>query len=223
MRLQTDGFINPKHDIEYLYVFTTSSEVLFLIYDYSDSVIYKVICDKLLTIMYYNAIEVPDELKDFYNLKIFKATRPRRTDKVSSGIDDYVLSGMAKINDSWYKVSIADDVITLKEDNSNYTDRLSSNLLECLNGLCLSSFMQKGNYFYVLGLDEDDEDLTPFYGIVDIEKDRFSRFYYLTTDFGKIYPVSINVDLEDKKIYAVGAIVNDNSVSPYLEIFTPID
>jgi hypothetical protein len=223
MRLQTDGFINPKHDIEYLYVFTTSSEVLFLIYDYDDDMLYKVICDKLLTILSYNVIELPDELKDFDTLKIFKAARPRRTDRVSSGIDDYVLSGMAKINDIWYKTSIADDVLTLKEDNSNYTDELSNNLLECMSGLRLSSFMQKSNYFYVLGLVEDDEEPIPFYGIVDIEKDKFSRFYYLTTDIGKIYPVSINVDLEDKKIYAVGAIVNDNSVSPYLEIFTPID
>jgi len=212
----SNNIINDNNNVEYLYVYAGSYEILFLLYDRKDGTLYKVITDKGLNINYYTVIGTPEIFKNKGSIVFFKYKKKKSDGSIAHNVYDYILNGLVIIDGINYRFAIEDEILTLEEGGTYIP--LSNNLLTCTNNTEVKIYNQRGNNIFVIGYSEDD---CIFYGVIDIEKDIFTKLYYLTSDIGDIYINSLSADLEDEKVYLAGYIkhFDSNTIEPYLELF----
>jgi len=198
---------------EIIFIYSDKYNILFFFYNYEENALYKITTDKFFNIEYVDEIEIPEEYKDFREIKIFKPV-----DK--NGF--YSFPGLLITDKGDYKFIITDDNTVVIEKETQYRPFNKTELLTCLNEFNIISFIQKKNKFYAIAFDKAYENYC--FIEADIDKNQLTRCFSLYSDEGEVIPITINIDIADKRIYVGGKIEYEvdeftKSAKPFLEMF----
>jgi hypothetical protein len=155
-------------------------------------------------------IECPDSFHQHTDVKFFKPYQKE--------ISDYTFIGITTIDDVSYKFSINNDKLELNE-TVVYTEVKTLNGLSCMRDIELISHIQKKNKVFLVGISTADDGYEPVFGVIDLAKDRFESIYYLYSDIGDIQLQTVNIDLDELRVYVGGGIQTDEGSRPYIETF----
>lgn len=202
---------------KYLFVYSDKYNVFFIFQSKEDNKLYKITTDKLLNIEYIDEIITPNGFNDYVNIKFYKP--------YTENNNEHTFVGIVMFQDSSYTFKIKSNTYKLElNEKIDYVDNKQFNLLNCLKGIKITSYIQKKNKLYLVGVDEEHDDA--IYGIVNMEEDCFENVHYIYTDNGEVVVNSINTDVEDERIYICGwyDITNNEgerlNQKPYFEMFT---
>lgn len=199
---------------KHLFVYSDKRNVFIIFLSDEDNKLYKITTDKQLNIEYIDEIDVPEGFIYFKNIKFYKPVL------VS---DEHVFLGIIIFDDVSYKFNINGYKLIYTE-KVDFVDNRQFNILSCLDDISITSYIQKKNKLYIVGIDVGFND--PIYGIVDLEKNQFDVVYHLYSDEGEIQLHSINTDTDSDLIYVCGWIDRLDykgklvRQKPYLEVFS---
>lgn len=198
------------------FIYSDKYNIFFFYYNTEENVFYKITTDKYFNVEYIEEIDIPDQFKDFTDIKLFKPFKDYRTSEYSFG-------GIIKTNDGDYKFTIGPSNVLKVLEEVEYIDKSQLNLLTCLKDFNVISYIQKKDKIYLVAY--DNKYSCYIYGIVNIEKNNFQTLYSLYTDEGNIVPLTINIDHNEDKVIIGGyiEILDDDSnvtgIVQYIEQF----
>jgi len=200
---------------KYLFVYSDRYNVFIIFHSKEDDKLYKIITDKMLNINYIDEILTPSDLVEYKNIRFYRPF---------SNNGDYIFVGIVIFDDRSYKFKI-DGYKFYYTEKIEYIDgqKFNINILSCLKDITVASYIQKKNRLYIVGVDEEYE--SAIYGVVNMEKNKFDRIYYLYSDFDEIVLNSINTDVDEERVYVCGwknVLDNKEEViyqTPFFEMF----
>lgn len=200
---------------KYLFVYSDRYNVFIIFHSKEDDKLYKIITDKMLNINYIDEILTPSDLVEYKNIRFYRPF---------SNNGDYIFVGIVIFDDRSYKFKI-DGYKFYYTEKIEYIDgqKFNINILSCLKDITVASYIQKKNRLYIVGVDEEYE--SAIYGVVNMEKNKFDRIYYLYSDFDEIVLNSINTDVDEERVYVCGwknVLDNKGEViyqTPFFEMF----
>lgn len=221
--MSEDTRINQLTDSgKYLFVYSDKHHVFLFFHRLQDQKLYRVTLDKYLHIEDIDEIDTPPDFFTYRDIKFFKPTQKN---------DEYLFTGVVTYceedgREASCRFTITRDHLDY-EDPLEYQNNRLFNLLDCLKGIMVHSYIQKANKLYLVGSARVGEAFQdPVYAVVDIAKDEIEKIYYLYTDTGDITLSTINTDTDDFKVYVAGHvdILNKDEqvvdTKPYFESFT---
>lgn len=199
----------------FLFIYSDKYNVYLFFWSKSKK-LYKVTTDKSLYIESADEIETPDEFSNFTDIKFFKPYTTNNTDHTFIGI--VTIDGVSS------KFSIENQQLVYTEEIT-YVNTNKFNSLNSLSGIEVVAHIQKKNKLFLVGIDINEDGYEPIYGVVDLEKDQFQQLYYLYSDKGEINLTTVNIDVDELKVYVGGHtdVLDHNNqiedVKPFIETF----
>lgn len=201
---------------EHLFIYSDRFNIFFFFFDHEEKKLYKITTDKFFIVDYIDEINTPENFNQFTNIKFFKP--------IYSNNNEHVFIGIVQFNNRVFKFKVDDKNILIYTEEIIYNQHDGIiNSLQSIKTIDISSYIQKKNRIYLVGYDEKYNDY--IFAIVNIEDDKLEKIYSLSSDYGDIIPLSVNIDIDEEKVYIVGRIdyfVNNNKVvkvKPFFETF----
>jgi hypothetical protein len=208
------SFFDLDYSGEYLFIFSDKYNIFVIYFDRDDNKLYLITTDKYFIIEDIDEIETPSELEDYKNIKFF-----RPYDK--NGI--YIFNGIVIFKEYAKKFTISNGKFMFTEVTEFQQKDFPFENLTSIGNLDINAYIHKKDKLYLIGYDKEYDDY--FFSMIDINQDKIEKLYSIYSDFGDIVPLSMNYDVQERKIYIVGRInLYDSSnnflgVKPYFESF----
>ncbi len=190
----------------FLFVYSDRFNIYFIFQHKEDNKLFKITTDKDINIEHIDEITNPDGFMNYKNIKFFKPFNKN---------DMLNFVGIVTFEDRCCRFIIENDVVKYQDD-VEFEPVTQFNLLDCMVGVKIESYIQKKNKIYIVGESTNNHgDVDTIYGVADLVSGEFDVVYYLYSDKGSINLKTINIDSEASKVYVAGSL----NQKPYYETF----
>lgn len=194
---------------KFLFIYSDKYNIYFFFHR-DDGKLFKIVTDKYMDVESVDEINCPTDFHHYEDVKFFKPYQKEPT--------DYTFIGIVTVNNLSYKFSINDDLLEFGE-SVVYTDVKALNGLSCMKDIDVTTHIQKKNKVFLIGIDTSDGGCEPVYGVIDLASDRFENIYYLYSDRGELQLETVNIDVDELRVYVGGGIQTDEGNTPFIETF----
>lgn len=191
------------------HIYSDAYNIHMLYEDTEDNKLYRLLLDKDYMIRLAAEVTTPCLASD---INFVKWTRPSL-----DGYNEVVFKGTLKASTGVHKFSIQADALTF-DNNIGSADAFGFGSLKCLENIGVDSHVQKGNFLYVIGWDEVNNEQV--FIETHIGEDKARRRYVLASEKGNLILHTINLDPWCNRIYVAGELVvvgSQTQCKPYLD------